>query len=183
MIINLFGGPSSGKSTTAAGLFNLLKLKKYKTELVTEFAKDAVYECRNLTLENQFYVTAKQHHRIWRILQYWKERNIDNGIIVTDSPFILGIFYLKENDLAAKKFKDFLLTEYNKMDNLNIFIRRVKEYDKIGRLQTEDEAREIDKRIYKFLKENNIPFIEIDGDENAPKNILKILEENKMATI
>ena len=45
-VVNLFAGPGSGKSTTASGLFHLLKLDNKKTELVTEYAKDAIYEQR-----------------------------------------------------------------------------------------------------------------------------------------
>ena len=179
-IYNLFGGPGSGKSTTAAGFFNLLKLRKKKIELVTEFAKDAVYEQREKTLDNQFYVTAKQHHRIWRIIKYWKENGINDGVIVTDSPFILGLIYLKTNDEVSKKFKDFVIAEYNQTNNVNVFIRRVKEYDKIGRLQTENEAKEIDNKIKNFLKENNLLFIEIDGDENATKKLLEIENKRKL---
>ena len=43
-VINLFAGPGTGKSTTAAGLFYKMKSKGYMVELVTEFAKDLVYQ-------------------------------------------------------------------------------------------------------------------------------------------
>ena len=46
LCVNLFGGPGIGKSTTAAGVFNLLKLHGIETELITEFAKDLVWEER-----------------------------------------------------------------------------------------------------------------------------------------
>ncbi len=45
-VINLWAGPGAGKSTTAAGLFNLMKIRGYNVELVTEFAKEMVYEGR-----------------------------------------------------------------------------------------------------------------------------------------
>ena len=176
-IVNLFAGPGSGKSTTASGLFHLLKLDNRKTELVTEYAKDAVYEQREKTLANQFYVSAKQHHRIWRILKYWHDKNVKNGTILTDSPFILGLMYLEKNDSAADKFKEFLLEEYNKMNNINIFITRVKKYDAHGRLQSEAEARKLDDDIRNFLKENSIQYIEVAGDKYAPETILKKLDE------
>jgi adenylylsulfate kinase-like enzyme len=41
-VINLFGGPGTGKSTLAAALFTDLKMKGINAELVTEFAKDLV---------------------------------------------------------------------------------------------------------------------------------------------
>ena len=39
-VINLYGGPGTGKSTTAAALFALIKREGYNVELVTEFAID-----------------------------------------------------------------------------------------------------------------------------------------------
>lgn len=40
LVVNLFGGPGSGKSTGAAYVFARLKMLGYNAELVTEFAKD-----------------------------------------------------------------------------------------------------------------------------------------------
>jgi len=178
-VINLFGGPGISKSTTAAGLFNILKNNKIETELVTEFAKDATYEERMNTLENQFYVTAKQHHRLWRILNYWKRKNIKDGFIVTDSPFILGLVYLKESK-NSDKFKDFLLGEFEIFNNINILLERRKEYNPIGRNQTKEEARKIDLKIEKFLIQNKIDFIKVPGDINAPKEIYEFLKNARL---
>lgn len=41
-VINLIGGPGSGKSTTAAGLFFRMKSMGVRCELVTEYAKELV---------------------------------------------------------------------------------------------------------------------------------------------
>lgn len=43
IVINIFGAPGAGKSTTAAALFALMKLEGYKVELATEHAKDRYY--------------------------------------------------------------------------------------------------------------------------------------------
>jgi len=176
-VINLFAGPGAGKSTTAAGLFHLLKLKGYEAELVTEFAKDAVYECRNRTLENQYYIFGKQYHRIWRIVEYWKERGVKDGYIVTDSPFILTVFYQSVKNKTFDKFKEFVIEAFNEFDNYNFFIDRVKKYNPNGRLQTEEEAKQIDKQIENFLIENNVKFWRVIGNEKAPEGILDVLEK------
>lgn len=68
LIINLFGGPAAGKSTAATGIFCLLKMHWVRCELVTEFAKDLVWEERYKTLKNQQCVFGKQYHKIWRVL-------------------------------------------------------------------------------------------------------------------
>lgn len=174
--INLFGGPGISKSTTSAGLFNILKNNDIETELVTEFAKDATYEVRHNTLDNQFYVTAKQHHRIWRVIEYWKNKSVE-GFIVTDSPFILGLAYLKNEGQVSEYFRKFVVAEFNSFNNINILLKRKKKYNPNGRNQTEDEARQIDEKIRNLLIENNIDFIEVDGDKNAPQAIFNILKE------
>lgn len=43
-VINLFGGPSAGKSTLAAGVFYNLKCMGINCELITEYPKDKVWE-------------------------------------------------------------------------------------------------------------------------------------------
>lgn len=55
LIINLIGGPGSGKSTTAAGLFYKLKKLGYNCEMSLEFAKDKV-------MDDQIYIFGKQYH-------------------------------------------------------------------------------------------------------------------------
>ena len=59
IVVNLYGGPGSGKSTTAAGIFSELKMLGLNTELVTEYAKDKVWEKHESILDNQIYVFAK----------------------------------------------------------------------------------------------------------------------------
>ena len=44
LVVNLFGTPGAGKSTGAAYIFSNLKMRGINAELVTEFAKDMVWE-------------------------------------------------------------------------------------------------------------------------------------------
>lgn len=44
IVVNLFGVPSAGKSSGAAYIFSKLKMEGINAELVTEFAKDKVWE-------------------------------------------------------------------------------------------------------------------------------------------
>ena len=105
IIVNLFGAPGSGKSTGAAYIFSQLKMLGVDAELVTEFAKDKVWENNTEVLNNQTYVFGKQHFRISRCAD-----KVD--VIVTDSPLLLSAIYnhselLGEefNNLVAKIFK------------------------------------------------------------------------------
>ncbi len=168
-IINLFAGPGSGKSTTAALLFGKMKLAGYNCELVTEFAKRLTWESRKSALNNQAYVFGKQLHYLDNIVG-----QVD--YIITDSPILLSAIYKPE--IYPKTFIPFVLDIFNYYNNINFFIRRIKPYNPIGRNQTEDEAKLIDDKIYNFLHKKNIDFLTVLGDERAPQKILDyILEE------
>ena len=67
LIINLFGAPGAGKSTGAAYVFSQLKAAGVNAELVTEFAKDKVWEGTKAVFENQAYIFGKQYFRISRL--------------------------------------------------------------------------------------------------------------------
>ena len=156
IVISLFGGPGSGKSTLAAVTFAKLKMMGINCELVTEFAKDKVWEKNNEALSNQIYIFAKQYYRISRCAD-----KVD--VIVTDSPLFLSPFYNKDPDID-EPLKQLTYIISNKYDNLNYFVKRVKKYNPVGRLQTEVEANEYCIRIKEMMKSFNLDFVEVNGD-------------------
>ena len=162
-VINLFGGPGSGKSTTAAGLFHLMKLNEMNVELVTEYAKDLTWEERYGTLEDQLYVFAKQQKR----LQVLKNKV---AYVVTDSPLILGLIYRQWNYLPMN-FEPLVFEVWDQFSNKNYYIKRTKKYVPIGRSQNEDEAKSIDAQVKGFLENKSVPFETFEGDETTPKRI------------
>ncbi len=169
-VINLFAGPGAGKSTTAAGLFHLMKLEEYKVELVTEYAKDITYENRQNLLADQLYITAKQNRRVRRL----EDHDIDWAI--TDSPLILGRVYSAYYNYKFHSMYDSLVKSlYATYHNINFFIDRVKPYVTHGRNETENQAKELDQLIKNILEEET--YIEIIGDRNAPQKILNILRD------
>lgn len=140
-VINLFGGPGSGKSTSAAALFVHLKNRGIRAELVGEEAKDQIYWGSSNQLANQFLLAA---------LQYARLKNLERAgceIAVADSPLIQNPMYALESHYYSELFN--LVQKINsEFHNINIFIRRTKPYDNFGRMQdTLDEAKEIDKKI------------------------------------
>lgn len=52
LLVNLTGGPGSGKSTTAAFIFAKLKMLGYNAELVGEEARELIYDGSIPMLEN-----------------------------------------------------------------------------------------------------------------------------------
>lgn len=163
LIVNLFGGPGTGKSTTAAGVFNLLKNEGESSELALEYAKEKVWEETTAVLRDQIYVFAKQLHRIKRL-----ENQVD--IVITDSPLLLSLIYGKK---YSTQFKNLVISEHESLNNLNIFLKREKEYVGKGRLQTEEEAVKIDTEIRTIL----VPYktFEIVANPDAPQKILELI--------
>lgn len=59
IVVNLFGSPCAGKSLGASYIFSLLKIAGVNCELVTEFAKDLVWDNNRDGLNCQEYVFGK----------------------------------------------------------------------------------------------------------------------------
>lgn len=165
LVVNLLGGPGAKKSTTACQLFAALKHAGINCELVTEYAKDKVWEKSTSVLDDQLYVFAKQNHR-QRILV----GEVD--VIITDSSLLNSIIYGKDK---VKGF-DALVTEvYDTYNNLNVFINRVKAFNPKGRVQNEQEAIELDKRIKDLLDHTGLEYVEVFGDELAATQLYDIV--------
>lgn len=165
IIVNLFGGPGCGKSTTAAWIFAQLKMNSIDCEYVTEFAKDKIWESNEEVFKCQFYITGKQIFKITRCIG-----KVD--VIITDSPMAIGIQYTDNEYL-----KQAILHEFNKYNsqNFNILLKRNVKYDSNGRNQSEEEAKKIDDTTKEWLDANLIDYIEIESNEDGYKNIIDII--------
>lgn len=171
IVINLMGAPGTGKSTIASELFSKMKWLGYDVELVSEYAKELVWEERNETFKNELYLFAKQHHRMFRL-------NSKVKYIITDRPLILSIFYNKKYGDNSEVFKNLVLQEINKFKNINIFLNRTKPYVQKGRNQTEEESKEFASEMLNIVKEHCSDLFIIDAAENFSSNyILSLLEE------
>lgn len=169
IVINLFGGPGAGKSTTAAGVFFMMKNAGMKVELVTEYAKDIVWAGRHKELDDQLYIFAKQHHRLHNLLG-----KVD--FVVTDSPLLLSSVY---GEFMPPSFHMLVRDLFMKYDNRSVFIERVKPYAAYGRNQTELEAHEIDRQVHQMIA-TTIPLNKthhVPGDLHAPIKIINWLRE------
>jgi len=167
IILNIFGGPGSGKSTTAARVFSYLKEHGYKCELVTEYAKDVTWEEAFNKLNNQLYIFAKQNHRIWRVSD-----KVD--IIITDSPLILSLVYGKNLSINLQKL---IVEEYVKFPQLSVYLQRVVPYEQTGRSQDEVGAKKIDRAIKKTMKNIGLEFdLIIPGDSNSTEPIITLID-------
>lgn len=175
MRINLYGGPGSGKSTTAAWLFSELKKRHFSIELIPEYVKSWAYQNRKINQFDQIYFLGKQ-------LQY-EYRFLSSGVknVITDCPVLLSAVYAKlyypklqlEEEIIniVKKYE----TEF---PSLNIFLMRGdKKYHQQGRYQTLEEAKEIDYRISLMIgdiysNDKNLFYIPYSGQEKILNTVL-----------
>jgi len=166
LVINLFAGPSTGKSTSAAQIFSELKWMGINCEMVTEFAKDKVWEESFKVLDDQVYIFGKQVHRMRRLVG-----KVD--IIITDSPILNSLVY---DESGNDNFHNLILDVFNEFNNLNFFLRRTKKFQQAGRVQNEEKSKLLDNKVWNMLCDNKIPCDPVDASkENIIKEVLPII--------
>jgi thymidylate kinase len=162
-VINFYGGPGSGKSTKAAGLYYKMNMAGYSVELVNEFAKECVWEDNVPMLKDQLYMLAHQHRKILRLVD-----KVD--YVITDSPVLLSGIYreLYDGALYSDLIDQLALECYNKYNNINFMLDRPKFFKQIGRAQDKEGSINIDHAILEQFHTLNIPFFYLkDLTDNA----------------
>lgn len=157
ILVNLYGAPGAGKSTGAAYIFSQLKMRGINAELVTEFAKDKVWEESKEVFNNQAYIFGKQYFRISRCTD-----KVD--VIITDSPLLLSTIY-NDNPILGEEFNNVVRNVANSYDSINYYIIRVKEYNPKGRFQSEEESDAIADRVKDMLDYEGVEYIEKPGSK------------------
>lgn len=164
IVLNLFGAPGAGKSTGAAYIFAMLKLAGVNAELVTEFAKDKVWEEDDVALRDQSYIFGQQSLRISRC-------NGKVDVIVTDSPLLLSAAYQSPK---TEEFGKYVYAEFSQYNNRNYFIVRHKPYNPSGRLQTEAESDGLRDYIrLNLLEKYNVPYTTYTGTFESYNQIVR----------
>lgn len=171
-VINIIGAPGVGKTTISALLFAKLKLCGYVCEYVQEYAKKLVWMKDFDTLNNQYHVTKKQFELLQQI-------NGHVDFIVTDGPLIHGIYYNKynkDNISNIDKTEKYILNCFSKFNNINIVLDRInRKYETEGRIQSEDEAKDIDIVLKHLLKINSIEYKNYPSEEKSVQNIIDFI--------
>lgn len=160
LVVNLFAGPGSGKSTMAAGLFYKLKSAGVNCELAGEYAKDLAWEGGNEKIADQIYVFAKQQRRVLRLAD-----KVD--VVICDSPTILGLAYMPQH--YPESFTDLVKWQFNQYNNLNIFVERKKAFNPKGRFHTEEESKQKDVEIKKLMSDCNLSWESVEGNDDGLK--------------
>lgn len=173
-VINFFGAPGAGKSTAAAGLFYQLKRHWVRSELVTEFAKDLVWDGSRHLLSNQSFVFANQMHRLNRLAG-----QVD--VAVSDSPLLISAYYAPKDYPVS--FRQMVFDFFDMFDNLNIVVRRSHSYALEGRLQNEIESDRIADTLEAFLMDNGVAYYAITANDANPEYLLSWLVQQKIVSV
>ncbi len=175
IVVNLFGAPGAGKSTGAAYIFSQLKMAGINAELVTEYAKDKVWEEDKAVFDNQAYIFGKQSLRLSRC----KDKV---SVIITDSPLPLSILYNKD-PILGEDFNRTVMNVFNSYNNMSYLLYRVKPYNPAGRFQTEEESDEVAEELRQLLDSRNISYIDMSGDmdgyDKIVSSVLNVVNEIK----
>ena len=168
IVVNLFGSPGAGKSTSAAYIFSRLKMAGINVELITEFAKAKVWENTAETFkpDNQCYLFGKQFYR----MSCCRDK-VD--VLVTDCPLPISILF-NSSEVLGESFNQVVMNCYNSFENINYFLTRDTPYSEVGRHETEEESDELSKVLKNILDTRNIEYTSIASNKN---NYRKIAED------
>lgn len=169
-IVNLFGGPGSGKSTIAAALF-AATAGRCSRELVTEAAKDRVWD--GADLDNEIALFGEQHGRIARLVG-----KVD--LVITDSPILLPPVYAAyyRHECASLTFTQLAIDEFRRLaPSLNYFVERPATYDAIGRAETAASARDLDSRILEALHGHGVEFESLEASRTIDERARYVLSD------
>jgi len=178
-VINLYGGPGTGKTTNRARLFTYFKDAGINTEEVKEYVKMWAWEDRKPVNFDQFYIFGKQARS-----EYPLFGKVD--YIITDSPVALGGYYAEVfgTPFQSTCFRQMVQVYYDMcaqkgVTHTHVFLNRVKPYNPKGRFQNEEEAINIDGEMKHYLKSLGIKTTVIDGNEQGMKELFKTLTKGK----
>lgn len=130
-VVNLYGPPSSGKTTLAAIVFARMKQAGMSVSLVTEFAREMIYEGRTRMLVEQPIVLGEQFRRL-KIIEGHSEW------AVTDSPIRLSMIYGEKYHNPEWMYNLSLMD--NQFENYGFLLNTIYESEDYGRIHTAKES-------------------------------------------
>jgi len=166
-IINIFGGPGIGKSTVIAGLFHQMKINQISVEVANEFAKDLVWNNQfDILTEDQLYVFAHQHRRIYRLID-----KVD--YIIADCPLLMCIPYIAKG--FYENLEPLIVEAWNSFDNQSFVLNRPTfNYESGGRYQDEEGSIKKHEEIIDVLIKYDVRYTELEV-KTAITNLLAML--------
>jgi len=145
MRICVYGPPGCGKSMTASWLCRELNLNGYEVPFVHEFVKTKAHRKEKIHEMDQFFIFGNQIMlEVAPFINGFKH-------IITECPVMLCAYY--EKTVFRKYIVDIVKEYDNVRKPLNIWLDREGiPYQTKGRWQTEEEAIEMEKDMFNFMK-------------------------------
>lgn len=153
LVINIFGGPGSGKTTLAARLFSEFKERGVEAAQPEEHAKLAIWSGQPWLLDEQVVLLG----RTWETLHALSDK-VD--VIIVDSPILLCSVYARDREPSA--FHSYVAHLHTRTDRLNLLLDRDPDlgYSTNGRRENAHEALVVDQRIMQGLDAIGEHFVE-----------------------
>lgn len=153
LVVNLYAGPGSGKTTLAHAVTGRLKMMgtPLVIEYVGEYAKRLVFEDRRAAMANQILILGRQFQELGNL---WGKADI----VVTDGPVLHGLVY-GEKLAYTDPFFDLAIWCDRQFQTMNVFVERLETlpFESVGRLQDLEESRRIDQQILDMLHQTGTP--------------------------
>lgn len=146
LVVNLFGGPGSGKTTMAARIFSELKKRGIEAACPEEHAKLLIWSGRPWLLDHQIVLLGKIYETLLNL-----RNKVD--VIIVDSPVLLCSVYAGNRE--GQPFHDLVRDLHKEPDRINLFVRRPQDrpYDPANRREEAGAALELDEKINRALGE------------------------------
>lgn len=132
-------------------------------EYVSEYAKYLVYSKNYSVLQDQYKIFAEQKHRL-EVL-----KNSGLRYVIVDSPLPTGILYGRINNTIDTHFENTVWHEFNKFNNINLFINRNVPFSTIGRLENADDSDQNSTILKDMLQLNSINYVDIETTTSLDK--------------
>lgn len=178
LVVNIFGEPGSGKTSTAAGLFYQLSINGFQAEVVPEAAKLYAWETlqddtgktlMHPVFEQQIFLLGKQNRSL-QSLQGKRE------IAIMECPLLMGAVYKPEK--YFQHFMPLILEQFNAYNNVNILLERNHTFDPQGRVHSENESNDVRSQLKVLLESNSIAYKSIKTHDNIDKEIAQYIRDS-----
>ena len=178
VVVSIFGGPGSGKTTAALDITARLKKLGFLADFAPEYAKEVVWDTKaplaseqergqaldllNRGLETQQIFFAQQKARVNRCLGQC-------DFVVTDSPGLIGMVCLRPPFDAQGRAELFeaMMSDFLSHHNFVMAMRRGEAYEAQGRIESPKRAMAMDRATCELLDGLGVPWRTYGHDELA----------------
>jgi RecA/RadA recombinase len=174
-VIDLYGAPSSGKSTTLLGLAYAMKMMGLSVEINLEFFKELVVaDAQKVEYGGQLYVLSEQNRRL-------APQVTKSDFVITDCPLPLIGYYTKPDYIEG--FHEMVTNLYNKYNNVGYLIERKHAFEDEKRDHDEAQAAQIAREIPQYLEKHGIGYKAMDSGKDLVDRILEDLIASNVITL